>query len=229
MRTVVWLLCVCLLSVCWLGCGNKPAAPTPSHEAPAAAPAPAPTPPAAPTAPALPETIRVESPDFGVLTMNVPTGAQTDTPKPVPGTPTRVATVKFSSGAITQLQITVLGPSNLMPGFGSDAWLKGELEKWSAGLKGKTVESELKPETLESDSVRGYYTSATDANPAPGQSKYLVNGFFRASTGVFMLGGLSNDAAGAKTEFLAVAKTAKWEEKPASAAAKPDEPQSAGK
>jgi hypothetical protein len=211
------------------GCGNKS-----SEKAPASVTIPAPAAKAAavppPPVPDLPETVKIDSPDFGVLSIKIPSGGQTDIAKPVPGNPAVTGAIKFASGLLTELRVTTLGPADLTPDFADDAALKRQVEKWGETLKGKTTEAELAPVLFESEPVRGYYVTATDANPAPGQPKFLVNGFFRASTGAFMLGGLSNDAPGAIAEVLAVAKTAQWESKPAPAdAAKPDEPQPSGK
>lgn len=222
------LLCVIVTALMFTGCGNKGAVPAPPE---AKTPAPKTATAPAPSVPDLTEAVKAESPDFGVLTVKVPGGGQTALEKSAPGNPAATAVVKYGSGLVSQLQITALGPLGITPDFGKDASLKRELENWAAVLKGKTVETELAPILFDSEPVHGYYVSATDANPAAGQPKYLVNGFFRASTGVFMMGVLSDDAPGAMAEFLAVAKTAQWEGKPApaGATAKPDEPQPAGK
>lgn len=223
------LPCVVTVVFALGGCGGK----TSDVGAPKA-PGPAPieekaSVPAAPIVPELTETINVEAPEFGTLTVKAPGGGRVEQLKPAPGDPTGAASVTFASGPLTQLRVTALGPVGLAPGFGLDESLKREMAAWAGTMKGKTVELELAPELFEAGSVRGYYSTATDANPAPGEPKYLVNGFFRAGDGVLMLGGLSNDAPGAKAVLLAVAKTAVWEGKPKpaepGAEVKPDESQ----
>jgi len=231
MTKVIRMVCIILMLGAASGCKEKSSPSTlPSPAAPAAQ-APSAVAPPTPALPALSDTVKVESAGFGVLTIKVPAGGHTNDAKTTPNNPVATAKVTFDSDLLSQLDVTTLGPVDLAPGFGGDAYLQRELAKWAAGFKGKTIEPDLMPALFESDTVRGYYVTATDANPAPGQAKYLVNGFFRASTGVFMLGGLSNDARGAKAEFLEVAKTAHWE--PSQAAPEnitaPDKPQPSGK
>lgn len=214
MPTKMGLWCMVLALFVWGGCGGKAGVP---NSVAAGARGSAPARASGSRMPQLTDVVRVAAPDYGALTIKTPGNGHTKTHKAGAGE-LASATISYSSGPLAQIRVTLLGPADLMPAFGEDQSLQRQLAAWTATLKGKTVEKALKPALFEGSMVRGYYVSATDAAPAPGQPKYLVNGVFCAGDGVFMLGALANESAGVKETLLAVAETAVWTGKPRSGA-----------
>lgn len=97
------------------------------------------------------------------------------------------------SGSVEhRFTVALLGRASMMPGFGSDEWLREELDRWMRLVQGRTVEAEFETrESVESD-AHGFYLTATDAEPGPNGFRRLVKGYFRLGDGVVSLELLHN-------------------------------------
>jgi hypothetical protein len=135
-------------------------------------------------------------PAHGTLVMAVPDAWEVQVGQPPDGLP---PTLKFSpkSGPAFEMLVTPLWPmSNKTPAMDA-ASLRKEVEATAKAAQPQAVEKTIAIRTLKSRSGIGYYFSATDRKPKPGEYKYLTQGIVPVGDLVVTFTILSNDGADA--------------------------------
>lgn len=131
-------------------------------------------------------------PGHGTLVMALPDAWKTEVAQPPDRLP---PTLRFlpKSGAAFEILITPLwsmtGKSQAMDA----ASLRREVERSAQAAKPQAVERVLTIKSLQGSSGVGYYFSATDRNPKPGEYKYLTQGIIPVGELAVVFTILSND------------------------------------
>ena len=107
--------------------------------------------------------------------------------------------------------LTVLGVPEMMPGFGTGAWLKDELLRWKADVAAAETAT---PVEFWLDHVHGHYLTLEDPAPEPGRYPFLLQGFFDLDGCIVSFQVLHHEQrATAANRFLALITDARWESK----------------
>lgn len=117
-------------------------------------------------------------PGHGKLTLAVPAGWQVEVEQPSPQQPT---TLDFSprAGAPFHVMITALRgapPASALP---DPAGLRDRVAEAAKAASAESVESTVVVKPLPGPANPGYYFTATDRAPKPGEFKYLTQGLIR--------------------------------------------------
>jgi hypothetical protein len=113
--------------------------------------------------------------NHGQLQLTMPGSWQAEMHQPLPELPPTIS-VTPTSGAAFQILITPVWPLRsgaLLPDLGS---VRHEVAASADKLAPQSVEKALSVRQLGSDGNQGFYFSATDSAPKPGEFKYLTQG-----------------------------------------------------
>jgi len=140
------------------------------------------------------ETRSYPLPDYGNLQLKVPTSWQDKISQPS-NRPFPTITFIPRSGTSFQILLTPMWatrPGAVMPG---SMEIKQSVERAAGNAKSQSVEKELPIKELKGTSVAGYYFSATDRAPKPGEFKYMTQGMLRLGELVLTFTVLTNEGA----------------------------------
>lgn len=154
------------------------------------------------------DTFALVLPQWG--TLHVPLGAGTTASQrdsDVPGTVRLRLEGRAPEPYVANL--ILLGVPEMMPGFGSDAWLKDELLRWKDDVSAADAPT---PVEFWFDHLRGHYLTLEAPAPGPGQYPYLLQGFFNLDGCIVSFQVLHHEPrATAANRFLALITEARWE------------------
>ena len=114
-------------------------------------------------------------PDHGVFEITVPTDWQDEVGRP----PNRLPpTIKFrpKAGPSFEVLMTPLWPIEGKAPPTDALTVRREVEKAAAGASSQAVEKHIEVRELKGSNGTGYYFSATDRAPAPGEYKHMTQG-----------------------------------------------------
>jgi hypothetical protein len=119
-----------------------------------------------------------ELPDHGRLELLVPKSWRDEVRQPPRGLP---PTIVFTpgSGASFQILLTPLFSISADMVMPTVSEVKMTVERTAAHAATQAVEETIRVKELEGGSVAGYYFTATDRAPKPGEYKYMAQGMFR--------------------------------------------------
>ena len=143
------------------------------------------------------EEARVRSyalPDHGQFQLRVPMSWKHEvrqSPNRLP--PTIV--FKPQTGAAFEIFLTPIWPARPDVPTATPERLRRQVEQAAERAKPKATESTIDVKELRGSAGVGYYFSATDRAPAPGEYKYLTQGLIRVGTLVTTFTLLTNDEA----------------------------------
>jgi len=147
-------------------------------------------------------------PDQGALQLTVPKSWHEEIKQPPGGVPPTI-TFTPASGAAFNIQITPMYPPRPGVPMPDLKWLRGNVERAAADAAPQAVEKNIAINELHGPSANGYYFSATDKAPAPGEYKYMTQAELRVGDVAPVVTVLTNDASGqVLADALAVLKSA---------------------
>ena len=135
---------------------------------------------------------KYELPDKTTLELNVPAGWKDELREAQSGMP---PTIAFSPGEGARFEVYVTpisrpGPNVPMP---TAEQLRDAVQRAADNVKPQAAETFLPVEELTGAKGPGYYFSATDKEPKPGEFKYLTQGMLLAGDVVLSFSILTND------------------------------------
>lgn len=140
------------------------------------------------------ETRSYPLPDHGSIQLKVPKSWQDKVSQPPNRLPPTIVFIP-KSGTSFQILLTPIWaarPGIVMPG---PTEIKQNVERAADKAKSQSVEKDLPIKELKGGSIVGYYFSATDRAPKPGEFKYLTQGMLRLGEFVLTFTVLTNDGA----------------------------------
>jgi len=135
---------------------------------------------------------RYPIPDHGRIELRVPESWKDDLRQP----PNRLPpTIAFSpkSGRPFEVLLTVGWTTTQDRRIPGSREMEQAVQRQAEGIKPKAVEQRIEVKELKGPSASGYYFSATDRAPAPGEYKYLTQGILRVADLVVAFSILTND------------------------------------
>ncbi len=104
-------------------------------------------------------------------------------------------TIVFSqkSGAPFNLMITPMLPPDNSAGLPPDDEVRRRVAQTAEHMKSQAVEKTIEIKQLTGPDARGYYYSATDRAPKPGEFKYMTQGILRVNELLVTFTVLTND------------------------------------
>lgn len=155
------------------------------------------------------ETRAFRIPDHGSLQLKVPASWQSVISQPPGGLP---PTIGFGSATGPSFRVMLTPFWNAQDGsaISEPAELKRQIAEIITAVRSQAVETDIPIMKIDGRSTLGYYFSATDKAPKPGEYKYLTQGVVRLGALVITFTSLSNDGdgniAGETLEMLASAE-----------------------
>jgi len=141
------------------------------------------------------EEARVRSyplPDHGKLQLKVPVSWKDELRQPPNRLPPTIA-FKPGKGASFEVLLTTIWPARPdIPGASPEE-IRRQVERAAEGAKSQAVEKVIEVKELKGASGVGYYFSATDRAPGPGEYKYMTQGMIRVGGLVAAFTILTND------------------------------------
>jgi len=133
-------------------------------------------------------------PDHGSIQLQVPQSWKEELLQPTRGLP---PTTVFSPKTGTSFQILLTPMFSVREGMAlsTPSEVKMNVERAAEQLKGQAVEKSILVKELKGPSAIGYYFSATDRAPKPGEYKYITQGMLRVGELALTFTVLSNDGA----------------------------------
>jgi hypothetical protein len=151
---------------------------------------------------------RYELPDHGSIQLNVPTLWKEEIRQPPNRLPPTV-TFKQKAGASFQVLVTPIWLVKKDSPLASVEGIRQQMQQAAEQAQSRAVEKTIKVKELDGSSGHGYYFSATDRSPAPGEYKYMTQGMVRVSNLVVTFTILTNDSQGnIVTDAIAMLKSA---------------------
>jgi hypothetical protein len=148
---------------------------------------------AAHTAIALAGSSRVfELPDHGALTLAVPDGWMDKVNHPANRLPPTILLRPGAAGS-GEVLITAVWPIPPVTRISDDATIRSEVAAAAKTAASQSVEATLPLQELKGIEGRGFYFSATDRAPGPGEYKHLTQGIVRVGEIALAFTVLSND------------------------------------
>jgi hypothetical protein len=135
---------------------------------------------------------RFPLPDYGAVLMTVPPTWIDQVRQPPDRLP---PTIVFHPelGNAFRIMVTPIWPANKDVPVPSDGEIRSNVERSAESVRGQAVESSIPVRELKRIGVQGYYFSATDKNPKPGEFKYMTQGTVVTGDLVVTFTILSND------------------------------------
>jgi hypothetical protein len=131
------------------------------------------------TAVALAGSSRVfELPDHGALTLTVPDSWVDKMNRPTNRLPPTILLRPGAAGS-GEVLITAVWPIPSVTNISDEATIRSEVAEAAKKAASQSVEGALPLQELKGTEGRGFYFSATDRAPAPGEYKYLTQGIVR--------------------------------------------------
>ena len=133
-----------------------------------------------------------ELPDHGALTLTVPDGWMDKVNHPANRLP---PTILFRPGLAGsgEVLITAVWPIPPVTRISDEATIRSEVATAAKKAASQSVEGALALQELKGAEGRGFYFSATDRAPAPGEYKYLTQGIVRVGEIALAFTVLTND------------------------------------
>lgn len=134
-------------------------------------------------------------PDHGSIQLQVPRSWKEELRQPPRGLP---PTIVFTptTGASFQILLTPIFSVHEGMTLPTPSQLRMNVERAAENAKGQALEKTILVEELKGPSAIGYYFSATDRAPRPGEYKYMTQGMLRVGELAPTFTVLSNDGAG---------------------------------
>ncbi len=141
------------------------------------------------------EEVRVRSyplPDHGKLQLKVPVSWKDELQQPPSRLPPTIV-FKPTRGAAFEVLLTTIWPAKQDTPRSTPEEMRRQVERAAEGAKSQAIEKVIEVKELKGSSGLGYYFSATDRAPAPGEYKYMTQGMIRIGglIGAFTI--LTND------------------------------------
>jgi hypothetical protein len=115
-------------------------------------------------------------PNHGNLQLSVPQLWKDDLRQPTKKLPPTIVFTSQNSSLFQVLLTPVISvPKEVMP---TTSKVKATIESKVEQIKSQAVESNIIIRELKGSEVEGYYFSATDKSPKPGEYKYMTQGIF---------------------------------------------------
>jgi hypothetical protein len=161
------------------------------------------------TAVALAGSSRVfELPDHGALTLTVPDSWVDKMNRPANRLPPTILLRPGAAGS-GEVLITAVWPIPPVTNVSDEATIRSEVDTAAKKAASQSVEGTLPVQELKGTEGRGFYFSATDRAPAPGEYKYLTQGIVRVGEIALAFTVLTNDGEEAVVKTtLEILKTA---------------------
>lgn len=141
-------------------------------------------------------------PDHGTLQLNTPAAWKDEVQQP----PNRLPpTVSFrpQAGAPFEVSLTPLWPARKDIPLPDTAWMRQQVRQAAERIRTGAAEATLEVREFQAAAGPGYYFTATDRAPKPGEYKFLTQGMMRVGTVVVTFTILTNDGqAGIVSEAL---------------------------
>jgi hypothetical protein len=131
-------------------------------------------------------------PDHGTLSLAVPDPWQDELRQPPNRLPPTVV-LSPRSGAPFQVLMTAVWPIGATAGRIDDAAIRAEVAAAAKEAEPQSVERALAIQELAGVNGRGFYFSATDKAPRPGEYRYLTQGIVRTGEIALAFTVLTND------------------------------------
>lgn len=131
-------------------------------------------------------------PDHGTLTMVVPDGwkdAVTQPPNRLPPT----ISLTPASGTAFEVRVTAFWPMGPSAETTDETTLRARVSAAAKSAESQSVEHPLTIKELSGANGRGYYFSATDRAPNPGEYKFMMQGMIRTGDIALAFTVLTND------------------------------------
>jgi hypothetical protein len=145
------------------------------------------------TAVALAGSSRVfELPDHGALTLTVPDSWVDKMNRPANRLPPTILLRPGAAGS-GEVLITAVWPIPPVTNISDEATIRSEVAEAAKKAASQSVERALPLQELKGTEARGFYFSATDRAPAPGEYKYLTQGIVRVGEIALAFTVLTND------------------------------------
>ena len=157
------------------------------------------------------ETRSFRIPDHGSLQLKVPASWQSVISQPQGGLP---PTIGFTGAAGPSFRVMLTPLWNAQDGsaISEPAKLRAQIAEIVTAVRAQAVETEIPIMKIAGRSTLGYYFSATDKAPKPGEYKYLTQGVVRLGALDITFTSLTNDGgetvAGDTLKMLADAELA---------------------
>lgn len=148
-------------------------------------------------------------PDHGALQLNVPKSWREEVKQPPDGEPPTI-TFRPARGEAFQIMVTPVYPPRAGMPMPALAAVKADVEKAAAQAAPQAAERRLAIHDIRGPGGAGYYFSATDKAPAPGEYRLMTQAELLAGGVVPVMTALSNDASGAvQSQALEMIKSAR--------------------
>ena len=136
------------------------------------------------------DTKKYPLPDNTTLVLSVPPGWKDELRAKEGSTP---ATIFLTPNDGTPFQVFVTPVGRAKPDAGTAAQMRQSVQESADKVKPRAVESVLAVAEFTGATGPGYYFSATDSAPPPGEFKYLTQGMLLVGEVVVSFGVLTND------------------------------------
>ncbi len=145
-------------------------------------------------------TRNYQLPDHGLIQLQVPQSWREELRQPPGRLP---PTIVFSPKAGTSFQILLTPMFSVRQGMAmpSPSEVKTNVERAAEHAKSQAVEKTIAVKELKGPSAIGYYFSATDRSPKPGEYKYKTQGMLRVGDLAPTITILTNDGADSRASM----------------------------
>jgi hypothetical protein len=131
-------------------------------------------------------------PENGRLLMMVPTEWKSEVQQPANQTPPTIA-IAPKDGPAFEILISVIPTASQNADILSDASMHAKVAAAAQAALTQSVERDLPLKEIKGSSAHGFFFTATDRAPNPGEFKFLTQGMLRAGTLALLFTILSND------------------------------------
>lgn len=131
-------------------------------------------------------------PDHGALTLTVPGGWMDKVNHPANRLPPTILLRPGAAGS-GEVLITAVWPIPPVTKISDEATIRSEVAEAAKKAASQSVEGALPLQEVRGTEGRGFYFSATDRAPAPGEYKYLTQGIVRVGEIALAFTVLTND------------------------------------
>ena len=133
-------------------------------------------------------------PDHGTLQLTVPASWKDEAQ--APNQPRNTLRFYAPNGAPFQVLVTPMWPSGKDAAPPSAEWMRQRISNGADRAKAEAVEKTIEVRELQGAAARGYYFSATDRAPGPGEYKCMTQGMMRVGSLLVTFTILTNDGQG---------------------------------